>query len=202
MTDKIATKYWDKEWKRRDKGRYTSCNAGKFEFVNKQLSSRSAHIAPLRTLEVGCGSCLHIKTLGFDHPEWKENYIGIDESPQAIEIANRWGINAEVANIYDFNPETSISPLLRKFELFLFLDVLEHIEHHDIVAEQIKKLSADKFCIIGNVPLYLSHVEDDGYEREMNVNVIANFIRMVGINKFAHIVYGINGWPYMWFEAQ
>ena len=195
MTDKNATEYWNGEWKRRDKGRYTTCNAGKFEFINKTLASRAVHIAPLRTLEVGCGSCLHIKTLAFDHPEWKDNYLGIDESEEAIKIAQRWGINAEIGNIYTFK-----SP--HKFELFLFLDVLEHIEHHDIVAEQIKKLSADEFCIIGNVPLYLSHVEDEGYEREMNVAVLSDFLRLVGIKKFSHIVYGIKGLPYMWFEAQ
>jgi len=116
-------------------------------------------------------------------------------SENAIKIAKRWGINAEVGSIYDFESD-------EKFELFLFFDVLEHIEDHEKTAAQIKKLAADRYCIIGNVPLYLSHVEDDGYEMEMNVKVLVNFLKMAGTKKVAHIVYGIKGWPYMWFEAQ
>jgi hypothetical protein len=126
---------------------------------------------------------------------WKEKYTGIDMSENAINIAKRWGINAEVGSIYDFKSDT-------KFQLFLFFDVLEHIENYEKTAEQIKKLADDRYCIIGNVPLYLSHVEDDGYEREMNVAVLANFLNMAGTKQLAHIIYGINGWPYMWFEAQ
>jgi 2-polyprenyl-3-methyl-5-hydroxy-6-metoxy-1,4-benzoquinol methylase len=192
---KTAVQYWNQEWVDRDKGRYTKCNGGKFKFVNEQLNSRASYIAPLETLEIGCGSGLHIKTLAFDHPEWAVNYTGIDLSENAVHIANRWGLNAEVGSIYDFKSD-------KKFELFLFLDVLEHIGDYNKTSKQIKKLAADKFCVIGNVPLYLSHSEDGAYEREMNVAVLAEFLNMVGFKQFAHIVYGINGWPYMWFEAQ
>lgn len=190
-----STQYWNNVWKERDKGNYTECNGEKFEFIQEQLKSRGPYIAPLKKLEVGCGSCMHMKILGFNNSAWLENYIGIDCSQTSIEIAQRWNINAQVGNIYDFESD-------EKFELFLFLDVLEHLEFHNKVAEKIKQLCADKFCIIGNVPLYLSHQEDDGYERPVDVNVINNFLRMCGIGKFANIVYGIKGYPYMWFEAQ
>jgi len=190
-----AVKYWDKEWSDRDQGRYTKCNGGKFKFIQEQLKSRAAHIAPLETLEIGCGSGLHIKTLAFDQPAWAANYTGLDMSEGAVHIAKRWGLNVEVGSIYDFKSD-------KKFELFLFLDVLEHIGDYEKLSKQIKKLAANKFCIIGNVPLYLSHSDDGAYERKMNVAILAEFLNMVGFNQFAHIVYGINGWPYMWFEAQ
>lgn len=190
-----ATQYWNKEWKRRDEGHYTKCNTGKFQFIQKTLKSRASYIAPLETLEIGCGSCLHIKTLAFDHPEWKQNYIGIDLSETGIAIAKRWGINAEVASIYDFESD-------KKFELFLFFDSLEHLNDHNRVAAQIKKLAADRFCIMGNIPLYESHNDDSAYERKMDVTIVSRFLKKAGINKFAHIIYGVMGWPYMWFEAQ
>ena len=190
-----ATKYWNEEWKRRDQGNYTKCNGGKFQFIQERLNSRAAYIAPLKTLEVGCGSCLHVKTLSFEHPEWKENYLGIDLAEEGISIAKRWGINAEIDSIYDFKSD-------EKFQLFLFFDVLEHLKDHDRVSEQIKNLSADNFCVMGNIPLYESHNDDDAFERPMNVTDVSKLLNNAGIGKFINIIYGIKGWPYMWFEGQ
>jgi hypothetical protein len=139
--------------------------------------------------------------------EWKKNYTGIDLSEKAVANARKLGIEAYVADIHCQNPRWSMDDGLMEYhynayELFLFLDSLEHIHHHVKLAEKVKQLAAEKFGIFGNVPLYHSvHAENEGIERPMNITLVARFLKKCGIDKFRHEVYGIHGWPYLWFEG-
>jgi hypothetical protein len=63
---------------------------------------------------------------------------------------------------------------------------------------------ADKeYSIFGNIPLYLSESEIEGhYERNMTIHTVNRFLNYAGCaGKFMSQVYGINGFPYMWFEG-
>ena len=190
------TAYWDKLWTDRcsvgDNGELR--NGEKAKYILEKLWMKPEYIH-MKKLDIGCGTCFHVASLMEGAREWGENYMGIDLSSTAIEVANHRGFNAHVMDISEVT-ETG-------FELFLLLDTLEHIEYHEVCANKIKEISAKHFAIYGNVPLYHSahQIKDGGFEHKMDVHVVHKFIQMCGIENFYHKVYGIMGYPYMIFEA-
>jgi SAM-dependent methyltransferase len=198
-----VVEYWDKEWTRRtaQPGMIRGNNTKAERLINA-LWKRPFFI-PMRKLEVGCGPCLHIQALRQWNPLWGENYIGLDLSEVAIRRAQEAGVRAFKKSILDFQLKEAGFGFDGRFELFLFLDVLEHIEDHEGTAAKLRELgNPDGFMIFGNVPLYRSkHEQQGGFEREMNVDVLKAFLNAAGAGRFHHSIYGINGWPYMQFEA-
>lgn len=194
MTDNIV-KYWDREWRRRYHGDFqVECNAKKAKILVQQLWSRG-YFFHLNKLEIGCGIPHHTMYISSICKEWGQKYTGIDISPEAVSIGKNWGFNIELADIIEFESD-------QKFDLFIFLDVLEHIKDHDAVALAVCRLKSDKFHIFGNVPLYRSeHEKEGGFERSVNIKTISRFMSLCGIKEFRHHIYGIDGWPYMRFEG-
>jgi len=186
--------YWDEKWRQRIRGDSVILNLAKAHYLLRYLWKKIDWF-PLEKLEVGCGSCYHAKIISNTCKEWLDKYTGIDLSPEAVKSAQRFGVNAIVADITTFESD-------RKYELFIFMDVLEHIEDHKATAEAVRRLAADRYYIFGNVPLYRSkHETEGGFERPMNISVLSAFIKSCGIEAFTHHIYGIDGWPYMRFEA-
>ncbi len=143
-------------------------------------------------LEVGCGSGLYAYLLNEMFPGWSDDYLGIDSSEKSVEIANKYfKLDIRQADIYDFRVD-------KKFDLFVFWDVLEHIEHHDKLSESMVALGSEDFSIIGNIPLYLS--THGGFERPMDIDVVKRFGRMCGLNKIKDRIYGYSHHPYMTFH--
>lgn len=183
--------FWDDIWNDRLVDGGFNCNGPKFFRLLKILWNK-AHFAPKEKLEIGCGAGVHAMWLAEYSPYWRTKWEGIDLSEVAIERAKSWGLNASVCNFTDFKSD-------KKFELFLFLDVLEHIEDHAAVAEKIKELGADKYTVFGNCPLYLA--EDESHEREINIHTVKAFMNNAGCEYFIHEIYGITGMPYITFEG-
>jgi len=195
--------YWDHEWSRRIVEGGVLMNKEKFKYLVKQLWKRP-YLIPLRKLEVGCGSGVHIRELSSLCKEWSGNYTGFDLSETAVKFAKRQGLNVWHGDItgdrkISQSPYAPVGP----FQLFLFLDVLEHMTDHQAVAAKVRELAdPEGFIIFGNVPLYRSkHETEGGFEREMDIHVLRKFMEACGIEKFDHHVYGIDGWPYMIFEG-
>ncbi len=147
-------------------------------------------------LDVGCGPAVHSRMLSDTLVCWRENYTGIDISETAIASAKTQGLNVEVADIHFFQPDT-------KYELFLFLDSLEHIEDLELLAEKVKSLAAPKFTIFGNVPLCQeSHPHEAGAEYPMNIEILKIFLLNCGLTRIPlEEVYGIKGLPFLVFEG-
>jgi len=89
----------------------------------------------------------------------------------------------------------------QRFDLFLFLDSLEHMENLKAISQKVRAIAADGFIIFGNVPLYPSH-HDTMAEYPMNINILKQFIYDCGLSGLHQRIYGINGYPYMVFEAK
>jgi len=184
--------HWENEWTRRIGPNGTEFNTEKVDILCQELWSRP-YLANLIKLDVGCGTGYHAASMAAIYPQWKDTYYGIDLSESAIKKAESYGLEAYATDIYDVNPD-----FLPDIETFMFLDVLEHIEDHERLAEKVKELAANKFMIFGNVPLYLTK---SNFERPIDVNDIGRFVAMCGIEKFSSTVYGVRGFPYLTFEA-
>jgi SAM-dependent methyltransferase len=167
-----------------------SLNQEKADILCRKLWERP-HLAKMQKLEIGCGTGYHAASLARIYPQYYDTYTGIDLSETAVEKARSWGLKAEVANIFDYNPG-------RKFDAFLLLDTLEHIEDRDRVAEKIKELANRNYVLFANVPLYLI---DRGFEYPINFHDVFNFVKKCGFHHFDHEIYGCYGFPYMFFEA-
>jgi len=185
--------YWNQQWRLRNKGEGKIChNQGKARLLCSELWKRP-HYFGLKKLEIGCGPGTHVFSLARYDDRWRTLWTGIDISEEGIKICKQRRLNAEVSSIYSYDVPD-------KYELFLFLDSLEHLEFHDRVAQAIKRLAADRFAVFVNVPLYLSK-HQGGYEQSININKIVKFFLMCGCKYYTQRVYGIAGYPYMVAEA-
>lgn len=187
--------YWDKTWSERINGDGPiSMNQGKARFICTKLWERP-HYLPLMKLEIGCGPMFHAQELSQFYPDLKNTWYGMDTSTVALDRASSEGFHVIRKSIYDFETD-------KKFSVFLFLDVLEHLDNHELVSQKVKKFATERFYVFGNIPLYQSeHEECGGYERPMSIKEIKNFVEMCNCIGFWARVYGINYWPYMVFEA-
>lgn len=190
--------YWDREWARRiqDDGS-VKMNTHKVDIILNKLWSMPELIR-MRKLEVGCGPALHVARLASRCREWAENYIGIDPSTVAIETAQKH-VRAYQMSVFDL----PASPLVAKSVQAVFLfDVIEHIEDHDKLADSLNKVVDDRFCVLINVPLYRSKLEENGgFERLVDVEDVKRLLRQLGVTQFHHEVYGIGGYPYLWVQG-
>jgi trans-aconitate methyltransferase len=170
-------------------------NHKKLEFLIRKILQRP-HYARMTILEVGCGPAVHSRMLAEVLIGWRENYTGIDISETAIKSARKHELNVEVADIHTFQSDT-------KYELFLFLDSLEHIEDLDALAEKIKALAAPEFTVFGNVPLCPSaHAIAEGAEYPMDIEILKVFLLNCGLTRMPlEEVYGIRGQPFLVFEG-
>jgi len=152
----------------------------------------------MRKLDVGCGTTFHAARLSQLCPEWGRTYYGIDISSKAVEIAKTLLLNVEQQDFYTW--KTS-----KRFELFMFMDTLEHLEDHGLVARKILELATPSFNVFGNIPLYQSaHGVEGGFERPMDINALISFLGKLGVkpDDFQREIYGCFDYPYMWFAAK
>ncbi len=191
---KEFSKYWDSQWHDRVKPNgNVVLNGDKFEYLKKALWERLEFIGKEK-LEIGCGVGILASHMSTIYPCYKTMWTGIDLSEAAIKKAQSVGLNAEVADIYTYDPG-------RKFKVFFFMDSLEHLLNHELLGERIKLLADDKYIIFGNVPLYTSFHEGK-YERPVDIDQLLKFLHYAGCyGKFWNKIYGIKARPYMLFEA-
>ncbi len=184
--------YWEKTWRNRISRDKVTMNGEKFDFITSQLWQRTQYIGATK-LDIGCGSGIHALRMKSLNPAWIKNWTGIDESKFAVDWGKSHGLNMICGDVITTEFDS-------KFDLFLLLDVLEHIKSHELLAIKMKGIAKDKFSVFGNIPLYRSKHSED-YEIEMDINVLAKFLKDLGCKKFWHDIYGIKGYPYMLFEA-
>lgn len=189
--------YWDAEWKSRIKSNgLVQMNMHKLDQIVNELNKRLLY-GPMKKLDIGCGCGVHAATLCQFNPWWKERWMGLDRSSVAINKAKSFGLTAIKKDIRDFETD-------ERFELFLLLDTLEHLEDRIAVAEKIKQLAVDgRYYIFGNVPLYTSNITHAAnVEWPIQPSDVVEFLMAAGCKKHAwHHIYGSAGWPYMMFES-
>ena len=171
-------------------------NGEKFEILINALWKRIEFIGREK-FEIGCGTGVHANYMSAYYPCWRTMWTGIDLAESAIAKAKSFGLNAEVADIYEYKTD-------KKFQVFLMLDSLEHHEHHDLLADKIRELADDKkgYTIFGNIPLYPCDLHlEGGYERPMDIHILAEFLKNAGFKQFTHKVFGAFGYPYMMFQG-
>lgn len=196
MTESIESQklYWDKTWKGRinfDK-KTVDMNQPKMDAIIRAILTRRYYIR-LKKLEIGCGTGIHANAIRSLYPFYADTWTGIDLSEAAIEMANKMGLNATVSDIYSFNPG-------RKFDAFIMLDVLEHIEDHQALAIKLLELANPNFRVFGNIPLY-SPPGGHSFEKSMGRPELEYFLYKLGFTKFWQQIHGSYGYPYMMFEA-
>jgi SAM-dependent methyltransferase len=154
------------------------------------------HLSGLEKLDIGCGTGIHAMHLANIYPKWNTRWTGIDLSEVATGFARKHGFNAICGDLFEY-------PFDKKFQLFLMLDSMEHIMDHEGLAARIVELGEKPFRVFSNIPLYTPDSEHDkNYERAISMGDINRFIEAIGADKFYPQVYGINGYPYMMFEAE
>ena len=182
MTIKSESKYWDTTWDGRiGKNGSIRMNGEKIKIVINSLRQRIEFIGREK-FEIGCGT--------------GTMWTGIDLAESAVKQAKKFGLNAEVADIYEYTSD-------KKFQVFLMLESLEHHEHHDLLADKIRELASEKgYSIFGNIPLYSCDLhEEGGYERPMDIHILCAFLQNAGCKQFTHKVFGAYGYPYMMFQG-
>ena len=183
--------HWNDQWAKRITPTGVDFNEEKLKILCDKLWRRPK-LANMAKLEIGCGTAFHAASLAAIYPQWYDTYTGIDLSPVAIKKAKGYGLNAEIADILKYNPG-------HKFDAFLLLDSLEHIEDRDGVARKIKALANENYVIFANIPLYLGN--DREFEYPMDIHDVMRFLNLCGFDEFFHEIYGCYGYPYMFFEA-
>ena len=185
--------HWDKQWTERTINGL-KMNVDKMSYIINEISKRP-HYSKATILDIGCGSGIHAAIMASKYPSWSANWFGIDLSSKAVETARSFGLNAKVSNIYSFESDL-------KFDAFLFLDVLEHIEDYTRLAKKIMSLANERYFIFGNIPLYsTSDHSNGGCEKSIGREELAQFLAMCGAKGFWQKIYGSFGFPYMIFEA-
>jgi hypothetical protein len=150
----------------------------------------------MKKLEIGCGECIHVRSLGRFCAEWKQDYVGIDVSEYIIQRAKEFGVEAYAGDFltFDFNC---------KFNLFLFLDVLEHMEDWKLIAKKVRQLALDDLVIIGNVPM--GPPEDTKYDiikdKPITLLQISSFVHECGCLSMDYEIHETFGYPFLFFEA-
>ena len=191
-----ALKYWDTQWAKRIRpDNIVEMNPAKLKRLLYELTNRPIYAAKQK-LEIGCGPAMHARMLCKMNPWWRERWIGIDPSETAIAYARKNSMDAHVSTMEDFSSDV-------KYGVFLFLDVFEHLENRDAVADKIRELGDTSYIIFGNIPLYVSqHALEKGVEFPTNMGDVVEFLVRAGcISGVWCNVYGIGGLPYCTFEA-
>ncbi|MFQ5687001.1 MAG: methyltransferase domain-containing protein [Candidatus Scalindua sp.] len=188
----FSSEYWEKTWRERISKDKVTMNGEKLNFITTMLWQRTQYIESVK-LDIGCGSGIHALRMKNLNPLWVKSWTGIDESKFAVDWGKSKGLNM-------IHGDVITTEFDRKFDLFLLLDVLEHITSHELLAIKMKGIAKDKFSVFGNIPLYRSQHSEE-FERYMDINVLMKFLKDLGCNNFWHDIYGIKGYPYMVFEA-
>jgi 2-polyprenyl-3-methyl-5-hydroxy-6-metoxy-1,4-benzoquinol methylase len=187
--------YWDEAWEKRIGPYHPFMNFDKMAKMIYELTIRR-HLYDMEKLDIGCGTGIHAMHLANINPRWKTRWTGIDLSDVATGFARKYGFNAICGDLFEHEFD-------KKFQLFLMLDSLEHIMDHDRLAKRIVELGKKPFMLFANIPLYTPDSEHDkNYERPVSVGDVDKFTQAIGAEKFHPQVYGINGYPYMMFEAE
>ena len=194
MDDQI--KYWNNTWAKRidpENPAHIDMNRQKMHIVIKAIMERPYYIDSEK-LEIGCGTGIHAALIATICPSYLLSWTGIDLSTTAIKSAKSMGLNAESGDIFTYDFE-------KKFDSFIMLDSLEHVEDHFALAQRILQLASDpySFRIFANIPIYNDH--NHQLEQDMDRNVVAKFCSYLGFKKFWQKIYGVFGYPYMMFEA-
>lgn len=187
--------HWNGVWKGRIHGDSVAMNADKYRFLMKQLVIRP-YLAPMEKLDIGCGSGIHATRMAVFNPYWKLKWTGIDLSSEGIAMAQRHGMNAINGDVYDFDGAG------KKYQVFLFLDSLEHFFDHERLGRKVAELADKEYIIIGNIPLYASQ-HGEQCEREVDCPTLVKFLKAANcVNMEPSVfIYGIKGYPYMFFET-
>ncbi len=190
-----AVPYWDTQWEKRTQNGIQLNVKKAYKLLGKFMEKE--YYEKLEKLDIGCGLghiCRYVSMFG--QPEFENYYTGIDESKVAIDFGKKHGLNVVCGDIlkYEFD---------KKFDAFLLLDSLEHIEDHLGLANKIRSLAKDRYYIVGNIPLYQSdHVNEmGGFEHEMNSHKLTTFLHNCGAMGCEEEIYGCFGFPYMFFET-
>ena len=188
--------HWDNEWQKRikDENSTVSRNVEKAGKIIYELCKRPGYIK-LEKIDVGCGPPTHAIHLSDLYGGWDKTYTGIDLSEIAVQYGRDCGLNVIQGDFLEYQTE-------KKYDVFMFLDSLEHIFDHEKLSQKIKELAAPGYYIIGNVPFYPNaHNKDPGLERDMDIKILKNFMWNSGVKIFNIDVYGALGYPYCFFEG-
>lgn len=187
-------KYWDNTWNKRlpDKD-HVYMNTEKLDVLCTLLCGMPEY-TDKNKVDIGCGSGIQALRVKNYLKGWADRWTGFDLSENAVKWAKNNNLNVIYADFIKYEHKD-------KYDVFLLLDSLEHIEDMDRLIETIKKTANKGFKIFGNIPLYQSE-HDGGFERKMDINVLSTFLMKCGCTDLWHKIYGIKGYPYMVFEGK
>ena len=112
-----------------------------FRDYTKTLKALKGLISGRRILEVGCG------TGGFLRVAKDQGWIvsGIDTSSENIRKAKAFGLDVEIADIFQYSTD-------ERFDVVVLWDVVEHFQTPSVLIEQCKKLLRDGGMLVLATP--------------------------------------------------
>lgn len=171
--------HWDREWERRfDKSNGSMImNTQKYSQLCDLLAKHD--FSQKYILEIGCGCGTMIKRFNWPH------YVGMDYSQKGIENAiflnpDKQFICGDILT-YQFNT--------RQFDVFLALDVLEHVDDLSVLAQQVKTIASPGAVFISNIPLWQAGNDDPIYEKKVTVEELIQFHVQAGFPNMNMIVH-------------
>ena len=163
----IATEYWQKQWVERIKDNRTlKLNKPKRDKIQSFLSG--FNLDGLKKLDLGCGPCHHAIV-----QRWRD-YTGVDLSEKATEF----GKEMMPWNEFYCMPIMDIPE--KKYDVFLALDALEHIELTKELAEKIRRMSNPGAIFLGNVPTVNFCFHHEEHEHNMDYAILSEFLIQCG----------------------
>jgi len=189
-------KYWDNFWGRHIEAEDVIIgNPERYKRIINFIWNRPQYFK-LNKLDVGCGTCQYVFRIRnyTNHYVNVNNWRGVDLSKVAVKYAQSKGLRAKQADFLEWD-----TPL--KFECFTFWNSLEYFEDITRVAHKIDTLADKYFSVQGNVPLYKMKTNTDGSKRFLDIRSMSAFWDRLGLFNREYEVYGIDGYPYLLFEA-
>jgi SAM-dependent methyltransferase len=125
-----------------------------------------------RVLDAGCGTGRNLAEFGA-----LGTAQGVDPSPQAIEFCRRRGLTGVTAAGIEALPFDDGA-----FDLILATDVLEHVEHDDLAAAELRRVAAPGAVLVVTVPAYrwLWSQHDDSHHHLRRYTARALRTRLAG----------------------
>ena len=131
----LSARWWDPEGPSRP---LMALNPLRLEFIEQMLQAQERALKGLRVMDVGCGGGLLSEAMA----QAGANVVGIDLSPELLEVAKLHALGAGLSNI-EYQLQTAedmanVHP--EQFDLVTCMEMLEHVPAPEAVLDACVKL--------------------------------------------------------------
>ena len=131
----LSARWWDPEGPSRP---LMALNPVRLAFIEQMLQAQKRTLKGLRALDVGCGGGLLSEAMAYAGA----NVVGVDLSPELLEVAKLHALGAELTDIkyQHISAEAMAQSHPEQFDLVTCMEMLEHVPEPELVLHACVKL--------------------------------------------------------------